>query len=120
MNMVRYHLDWSRLEVVQLVFNGVPILVTILQADVIIWDYEARCLHARLVLHKVKVEDLAFSPNDSFLVSLGGQDDGSVVVWNVARKEAICGSPAQVESAGVTHCVAFANNDEFLFVTGGK
>ena len=53
-------------------------------------------------------------------MSLGGQDDGAVVVWNVARKEAICGSPAQVESAGVTHCVAYANNDENLFVTGGK
>jgi len=92
----------------------------ILQADVIIWDFETRSLHARLVLHKVKVEALVFSPNDAFLVSLGGQDDGAVVVWNVARKEAICGSPAQVESAGVTHCVAYANNDEFLFVTGGK
>jgi len=90
------------------------------KADVIIWDYETRSLRARLTLHKVKVEALAFSPNDAFLVTLGGQDDGSVVVWNVETGDAICGSPAQVESAGVTHCVAYANNDEYLFVTGGN
>lgn len=96
------------------------ISIVSLKADVIIWDYETRSLRARLTLHKVKVEALAFSPNDAFLVTLGGQDDGSVVVWNVETGDAICGSPAQVESAGVTHCVAYANNDEYLFVTGGK
>uniref|UniRef100_A0A8C7CK72 Cilia- and flagella-associated protein 52 n=1 Tax=Oncorhynchus kisutch TaxID=8019 RepID=A0A8C7CK72_ONCKI len=64
------------------------------QADLIIWDYEKRAIHARLQLHKAKVEGLAFSPNDKYLVSLGGQDDGSIEVWNLESKEAICGSPA--------------------------
>lgn len=45
------------------------------QADVIIWDYEKQEIYARLVLHKAKVEDLSFSPNEKYLVSLGGQDD---------------------------------------------
>lgn len=43
---------------------------------VIIWDYAQRTIYAQLLLHKAKVEALAFSPNDKYLVSLGGQDDG--------------------------------------------
>lgn len=46
------------------------------QADIILWDYKKRELIARLSLHKGKIEALAFSPNDLYLVSLGGPDDG--------------------------------------------
>jgi WD40 repeat protein len=49
------------------------------KADIIVWDYEECKLYLRLTLHKVKVEALAFSPNDMYLVSLGGQDDGRLV-----------------------------------------
>lgn len=51
------------------------------KADIIVWDYEERKLYLRLTLHKVKVEALAFSPNDMYLVSLGGQDDGRFVAF---------------------------------------
>ncbi|XP_057311952.1 cilia- and flagella-associated protein 52-like isoform X2 [Hydractinia symbiolongicarpus] len=90
------------------------------KADVIVWDYKERSLYCRLVLHKVKVEALAFSPNEKYLATLGGQDDGSVVIWNLATKEAVCGAPAAVLSAGTTYCVAFAHNDNNLFITGGN
>ena len=50
------------------------------KADVIVWDFESKSLYCRLVLHKVKVEALAFSPNDKFLTTLGGQDDGRYVI----------------------------------------
>ena len=45
------------------------------KADIIVWDYETCSKYCLLTLHKVKVEALAFSPNDKYLVSLGGQDD---------------------------------------------
>ncbi|XP_070579439.1 cilia- and flagella-associated protein 52-like [Ptychodera flava] len=89
------------------------------KANIIIWCYATRSMHAMLALHKVKVESLSFSVNDEYLVSLGGRDDGSVVVWNVKKKEAICGSPAAVLSAGVSHCVTCANTSDDMFVTGG-
>ncbi|XP_060723217.1 cilia- and flagella-associated protein 52 [Tachysurus vachellii] len=89
------------------------------KADVIIWDYAKRDIHARLVLHKAKVEALAFSPNEKYLVTLGGQDDGSIVVWNVQTKEAICGSPASAHSAG--HCLSinYCNLSDDVFISAG-
>jgi len=60
------------------------------KADIIVWDFVERKLLYRLTLHKVKVEALAFSPNELYLVSLGGQDDGSVVVWNLQTSDAVC------------------------------
>ena len=41
-------------------------------------------------------------------------------MWNIATGEAICGSPAQVMSAGCTHAVAYSNTSDDVFVTGGK
>jgi len=89
------------------------------KADIIVWDYEKRSLLYRLTLHKVKVEALAFSPNELYLVSLGGQDDGSVVVWNLKTADSICGSPAAVQSAGTTFTVKCASNSDNIFVTAG-
>jgi len=44
----------------------------------------------------------------------------SVVVWNLAKKEAVCGSPAQAPSSGLTHAIAYSNTSDDVFVTGGK
>ncbi|CAF0892575.1 unnamed protein product [Didymodactylos carnosus] len=90
------------------------------KADIIIWDYESRDPYARLVLHKVKIEDLVFSSSDKFLFSLGGQDDGSIVVWNIETKEPVCGSPAQHKSAGITYCLAAAKDNDYLFYSAGN
>lgn len=45
------------------------------KADVIVWKFTERSLYCRLTLHMVKVQAVAFSPNDRFLATLGGQDD---------------------------------------------
>lgn len=90
------------------------------KADIIVWNYETKDIHCRFTLHKVKVQALDISPNDKYLLSLGGQDDGSVVLWNISAKEAICGSPAQAVTAGVTLCGKFANTSDLLFMTGGE
>lgn len=90
------------------------------KADIIIWDFATKQSYARLVLHKVKVQDLTFSANSKYLFSLGGQDDGSVVVWNVQTKESICGSPAQHKSAGITYCLCASRDNDNMFFTGGN
>ncbi|XP_003340387.1 cilia- and flagella-associated protein 52 isoform X1 [Monodelphis domestica] len=90
------------------------------KADVILWDYAKKELIARLSLHKGKIEALAFSPNSKYLVSLGGPDDGSVVVWSVTKRDAICGSPAAGFNVGNATTIIYSNCREEMFVTAGN
>ncbi|KAM9856612.1 cilia- and flagella-associated protein 52 [Aulostomus maculatus] len=90
------------------------------KAEIIIWDYAQRTIYAQLLLHKAKVEALAFSPKDKYLVSLGGQDDGRIVVWNIEKKEAICGSQASSSSAGPFFSLQYSNMSDNIFVSAGK
>jgi len=96
----------------------------------IIWDLEAaqsncdngncsrsECLIHRLVQHKGKVQSLSFSCDSAFLVTLGGQDDNDIVVWNVHSGNAICGRPAAKESS---LCVRWLNNRNDRFVSCGN
>lgn len=115
------------------------------QATVFIWNYAQRSVHAELNLHKVKVESLAFSPNDKYLVSLGGQDDDrysrhlilpdfmlcnwidsmsicvlSIVVWDIETKQAICWSTASSRIAGPCLVVQYSNTNDNIFVSAGR
>ncbi|XP_072497161.1 cilia- and flagella-associated protein 52 isoform X1 [Notamacropus eugenii] len=90
------------------------------KADVILWDYEKKELIARLSLHKGKIEGLAFSPNSKYLASLGGPDDGSVVVWSVTKRDAICGSPAAGLNVGNATTIIYSNCRDEMFVTAGN
>ena len=48
----------------------------------------------------MKIEALCFSCDSKLLYSLGGQDDGSVVVWDLETKQSICGNPVAPQTAG--------------------
>jgi WD40 repeat protein len=86
-------------------------------ADVIVWDFGQRCEIHRLSLHKVAVTSLSFSHNELYLATLGGQDDNSLVVWDLSNGNAICGTPAATDTA---HCVQFFRNSDMMLVTGGN
>ncbi|NXY83917.1 CFA52 protein, partial [Alcedo cyanopectus] len=90
------------------------------KADIILWDFQRKELLSRLSLHKGRIEGLAFSPNSLYLVSLGGQDDGRVVVWHMDQAEAICGAPASARSAGNTTVLVSSSSRDELFVTAGR
>ena len=44
----------------------------------------------------------------------------SVVIWDIERKEALCGHQAAIQSAGAVSALAFSNSDDSLFATGGE
>ena len=83
-------------------------------ADIIVWDLHTRTIVHRMSLHKVKVAELSFSHDGRYLASLGGQDDNSLVIWDVETGNAICGTP----TPGRTRCVRFLNTSSKQLVTG--
>ncbi|RKP00396.1 hypothetical protein CXG81DRAFT_26895 [Caulochytrium protostelioides] len=90
------------------------------QADIIVWDFAKRQLLYRLTLHKVRVQSLAFSADESCLASLGGVDDNTLVIWDLATGKAICGVAASKDAAGENYRVVGMNHDAQTFVTAGK
>jgi cilia- and flagella-associated protein 52 len=42
----------------------------------------------RLKLHKVLIQSLSFSHDEKYLASLGGQDDNTLVIWDVSTTAA--------------------------------
>jgi WD40 repeat protein len=82
------------------------------KADVMVWDLKQTikncddgipsaggCLIHRLKQHIGKVQSVDFSCDSQYLLTLGGQDDNDIVVWDVAGGYGICGSPAAKDSA---------------------
>lgn len=57
------------------------------------------CLIHRLKQHIGKVQAVDFSCDAKYLLTLGGQDDNDLVVWDVEGGYGICGSPAAKDSA---------------------
>jgi len=70
-----------------------------------------------LSLHKVMVKALCFNCTDQYLASVGGPDDNNLVIWDVAKGKAICGSPASHDECNT---VTWLNHDPMGLATGGK
>ena len=52
--------------------------------------------------------------------SFGPSRFGSVVVWSIAKREAICGSPAASLNVGNATTIIFSRCRDEMFVTAGK
>jgi WD40 repeat protein len=86
------------------------------KADIIIWDFEEKKMMHRMTLHKVKVQSLCFSHDEKYLVSIGGQDDNNLTIWDVQTGKAICGAL----SPNLGLVVSFFNNRNDMIVAAGK
>ncbi|CUG89220.1 WD40 repeat-containing protein, putative [Bodo saltans] len=86
------------------------------QADICVFDFQERKLVHRMLLHKVKVQALAFSADEQYLASVGGQDDNTLVVWDLTTGRPVCGGPAATD---LSLCIRFFNNRSDMLVTGG-
>ena len=87
------------------------------QADICVFDFETRRVIHRMMLHKVKVQALAFSSDESFLATVGGQDDNTLVIWDLATGRPLCGGPASNE---LTLCLSFFNNRNDQLISAGN
>ncbi|KAK6624062.1 hypothetical protein RUM44_010920 [Polyplax serrata] len=86
---------------------------------VILWDFERRCLIAKHEIHKVRVESVTFTHDDSYMVSLGGRDDTCFVVYDIKENEALCGGYASGSSTGNASTLCRTNRRGNCFLTAG-
>lgn len=98
------------------------------RAPVILWDFDAAVRNAntadrtgelihKLVLHKVLVRAVSFNCDGSFLASLGGEDDNTIVVWDMDAGEALCGAPA---ASHAVNALSWLKTDPLMLVSGGQ
>ncbi|GLV43741.1 uncharacterized protein CBL_06935 [Carabus blaptoides fortunei] len=90
------------------------------RALVIIWDFKTKTIRAKHEMHKVRVESVAFSKGDNYLISLGGRDCSSIVVWDIERNKAEYGAPASKGTQGEATVICVTNRREQCFVTAGE
>ncbi|CAH2036810.1 unnamed protein product, partial [Iphiclides podalirius] len=84
-----------------------------------IWDFKKKVVIGSHELHKVRVEALAFSSDERYLISLGGRDDGCVVLWDCVGGAASATAPAAKLTAGDAFALAPLPLRANAFVTGG-
>lgn len=86
------------------------------KATMIIWDFATRLPLHQCTLHKGKVHAVSFNKTEDLLASVGGLDDNTIVVWNVAEGKPLCGTAALPDP---TSCLSFYHTAEDKFVTAG-
>ncbi|XP_023211124.1 cilia- and flagella-associated protein 52-like isoform X2 [Centruroides sculpturatus] len=87
---------------------------------VILWDFHDKKEIDRYTIHRVKVLSLSFSPNDRYLFSLGGEDDGNIVCYNIEDRKLLCGLPATTGKEGRANILKCGNIFDKVLVTGGR
>lgn len=53
------------------------------RAYTILWNWDKKEEIIRHDVHNTKVQAVCFSAEDKYLISLGGQDDGSIIVFDI-------------------------------------
>ena len=57
----------------------------------IIWDTAKQSNAGSHLLHHANVAAIGISPNDRYVASAGGQDDPTILIWDIDAKAPICG-----------------------------
>ena len=84
------------------------------QAEIIIWNFQTRDPLQRMKLHKVEIQSLSFSCDESYLASLGGQDDKMLIIWEVSTGKGFCSTSIGHEAG---YEVKFFNNSNNKLIT---
>lgn len=62
-----------------------------IQVQVIVWSTLDLKAIGDYVLHHADVAAVAISPTDKYVVSAGGKDDPTVLVWDIQTRSPLCG-----------------------------
>ncbi|XP_053607314.1 cilia- and flagella-associated protein 52 isoform X2 [Plodia interpunctella] len=89
------------------------------KASAKVWDFHKKIMIGTHELHKVRVEALTFTSDERYMVSLGGRDDGCVVLWDCFNAAATGTAAATKLTTGDAMTLTPLNLRPSSFVTGG-
>ncbi|CAD0254281.1 unnamed protein product [Spodoptera exigua] len=89
------------------------------KASAKVWDFKKKIQIGSHELHKVRVESLTFSSDERYMISLGGRDDGCVVLWDCFAESATGTAAATKLTTGDAVTLTALNLRVNSFVTGG-
>ncbi|XP_047529427.1 cilia- and flagella-associated protein 52 [Vanessa atalanta] len=89
------------------------------KASAKLWDFKNKTMLGSHELHKVRVEALAFSSDERYMISLGGRDDGCVVLWDCVAGAATGTAAAARLTTGDAMTLSPLSLRVNSFVTGG-
>ncbi|CAH1119873.1 unnamed protein product [Phaedon cochleariae] len=90
------------------------------KARVILWDFDKREMLSQHEHHKVRVEAVTFSKDDKYVITLGGRDCGSVLVWDIEAQQVLCGSQVARGMQGDVSVIQAMTRRGACFITGGE
>lgn len=89
------------------------------RSPIIIWDFNTGGVVAKYDSHMVCVESVAFSCCEQYLMSLGGIDDGTIIVYEIDKREVLCGASTAKSTAGISTVLRAVNSRNRCFVVAG-
>ncbi|KAK3850214.1 hypothetical protein Pcinc_043066 [Petrolisthes cinctipes] len=89
------------------------------QAVVVVWRYKEREELGRHKVHREEVSAVAVSSGEEYVVSLGGELDGYLVVWHVDTRRPLCSVQAGEPGLGTASLLCTAPCTPTLMVVGG-
>ncbi|CAB3248280.1 unnamed protein product [Arctia plantaginis] len=89
------------------------------KASAKVWDFKKKTMVGSHELHKVRVEALTFTSDERYMISLGGRDDGCVVLWDCVTGSATGTMSAAKLTTGDAMTLAPLSQRGNSFVTGG-
>ena len=94
-------------------------------SDVLVWSFEEKKVIYSFEEHDSGVKYFAFSHDEKLLVSIGDNNDGKLIIWDLSNGAIVAASPNLPEG---TTCVCFGgfvkdikrrNTDQYQICTGG-
>lgn len=88
-------------------------------SPIIVWHFDTGNVVAKYDSHKVRVEAMAFTECENYLLSLGGLDDGAVMVYDIVRQEVVCVGSSVKSTSGIAAVLLSSNLRSQQFITAG-
>lgn len=94
-------------------------------ADIYVWDYDTLEALYRFEEHDFAVQDLSFSEDEHLLASIGHEDDGKLIIWDmsngciVATANNVPQGTACVKFGGFVKDIKRRDTSHYLIVTAG-